>query len=116
MFNIEGKMPRDKMSEKYDEFTNLLLIFLEHGYHEDKKDIDAICEYISKFDNEDVKKCLEEMQGILVMEPFPAQWIEDTTNALPFDEGLDPTPENYRAWVEWMVKALEEEARNAGKF
>ena len=114
-------MPRDEMSEKHHEFTNLLGIFLEHGYRredgENLKDIDAIREYISTFDIDFIQKGLAQAKEILAMDPFPAEWIENTSGSqLPFDEGLDPTPENYRAWVEWMVKALEEEARKAGKL
>ena len=106
----------DEFGKKHPEFTNLLLIFLLHGYEEDKKDIDAIREYVLDLDTEDIQKGIAQAKEILAIDPFPYRWIADTADNLPFDEGLDPTPENYRAWVEWMVKALEEEARKAGKL
>ena len=105
------------MSEKYDEFNNLLAIFLMHGYEEDKKDIDAIREYVSKFNAEFIKRGLAQAKEVLAMEPFPEDWICRTTgDRLPFDDYREDTPENYRAWVQWMVKALEEEAQKAGKL
>ena len=62
-------MPRNEMSEKHHEFTNLLAIFLMHGYEEDKKDIDAIQEYVSKFDTDYIQKGFTQAKEILAMDP-----------------------------------------------
>ena len=116
-----GHIVIDELSEKYDSFANLLLTFLEHGYRredgENLKDIDVINEFIKDYDADFTQQCIVQAKEILAMEPFPEDWICRTSgDRLPFDDYREDTPENYRAWVQWMVKALEEEAQKAGKL
>ena len=111
----------EELDQQNYEFMNLLLVFLDHGYKkedgDDLKDIDAVCEYVSNFDANFIQKGLAQAKEILAMESFPDDWVCRTAgDRLPFDDYREDTPENYRAWVEWMVRALEEEARKVGKL
>lgn len=103
------------MNTKYNWFNSLLLYFLEDGYYEERNDIDTIKRYVDTFDSNTIRKTLEQGKEVLTLNPFPAEWIQNTTNRYPFDQGHETKLEDYYQWVEWMVKTLEEEAKKAGK-
>ena len=93
---------------------------MEYSYRredgEKLKDIDAIREYVVTFSAQYVQKGLAQGQEILAMDPFPAEWVMSTCNCYPEGKSHETTDEDYYHWVQWMIRALEEEARRVGKL
>ena len=112
-----NKTENIKLNAQYYEFSQVLLAYLESTYiDEGEKDINTIKRYMGEFDSEDVQQAIAEGKELLLLDPFPAEWVLSTCNRYPEGKSHETTDEDVYHWVKWMVKALEEEARKAGKL
>ncbi len=105
-----------KYNDKYNWLDCLLLYFLDDGYYDDRKDIDTIVRFVKEYNAEQIQKTLDQGKEVLGLDPFPAQWVQDTCNKYPFDQGHETELKDYYPWMQWIVKTLEEEAKKAGKL
>ena len=101
---------RDYYNEKYEWISNLLLYFLEDTYYPERKDEDTIARFVEEMCSESIRDTLKEGREILELQPFPHDWIGGVMNA-----GWK-TDDACKKWVTWMIEALEEEGKKAGKL
>lgn len=106
-----------RLSDQYDWVSCLLLYFLEDTYlpPETRDDTNTIKRFISEFDSEYLNLTITQGREVLAMDPFPHDWISNTTNLLVYDqekkEWVDD-PKLYKEWVSWILQTLEEEAKS----
>lgn len=108
----------ERLSAKYRRFDCLLLYFLDDTYYDDRADIDTIKRFVSvpTFDKKYIQQTIEQGKEILQLQPFPAEWVQNTANKYPFNQSHETKLEDYYKWVEWIVMTLEAEAKKAGKI
>ena len=131
---IKHNMTSAELSKKYEEFHSVFLSrFILAGY-EKKTDLETIKEYIKyeydtvelaksegrEIDYDTIPQCIKEGREVLILKPFPWEWIQSSSNRFPFNKqyawGVQPTSEEYQEWIKWLIDTLEEEAIKAGKL
>ena len=101
---------RKSMNDKYEEFLNLLLTFLEDTYYQERSDDDTIRRFVEEMDGGSIKDTIKEGREVLALKPFPHDWIGSVMNA-----GWK-TDNACKKWVTWMLEALEKEGKRVGKL
>ena len=107
----------DYYDEKYQRMSELLLNFLEDTYYPERTDEDTIKKCIKKWNIEFIKETIKQGKAVLALDPFPWEWIYSVCGYKSLFHILGNSKEaKYFNWVEWMMKALEEEAKKARKL
>ena len=110
---------RKSMNDKYEEFVNLLLSFLEATYYPERSDEDTIKGFVEEQYPQSIEGAIKEGREVLELKPFPWEWVSGVTNGLPCKPGEEKiyTDEELAIrWVVWMIEALEKEGRRVGKL
>ncbi|CAL7961842.1 conserved hypothetical protein [Alphaproteobacteria bacterium] len=105
-----------RISDKYSEFTCLLLYLHADSYPDYGSDQKVIEHYVELFCKEALESTIKQGREVLELQPFPCEWVSTTCNRFPFEKFENATTEGYYNWVKWLLEVLEAEARKAGKL
>ena len=110
---------REYYQDIYEYFSSLLFYFYYDGCYPGRKDKDTIERYVKEHEKWKISQTLKEGREILELQPFPWEWVSGVTNKLVYDKEKKEWVEDevlYKKWVTWMIEALEEEGKKAGKL
>ncbi|CAL7961837.1 conserved hypothetical protein [Alphaproteobacteria bacterium] len=105
-----------RISDKYSEFTCLLLYLHADSYPDYGSDQKIIEHYVEVFCKEDLESTIKQGREVLTLEPFPHEWVISTTNTIPSNMPGSSDAEKCYNWVKQLLEVLEAEARKAGKL
>ena len=108
---------RKSMNDKYEEFLNLLLSFLEATYYPERSDEDTIKGFVEEQYPQSIEGAIKEGREVLELKPFPWEWVYAVTGYLSLNYiKANTEEEKFKKWVRWMIEALEKEGKKVGKL
>jgi len=103
-----------KNRNKYREFKQVLFHFLEDTYLDSDKrgDVKTIQRFCKNRRINRLKQTIQEGKEILLLNPFPWEWVADVCNYFPFNDPKNVSESGYKKWVKWIIAEIEKEVKD----
>ena len=117
-YDEEGEEYEDYFEYLRDKYVRVSCLLCYFHVNTDKTDIDTIKKFanVQSFDTEYIQQTINQAKAVRKLDPFPYEWISQATNKALSNINADSEQERYFKWLDWVVEALEKEAKKAGKI